>query len=82
MFSQATDFLVKSFNNRLRKEIMEHDFLFMGSWSFHSEISETNEIYGCPNELRHLSAAIPGGGGGGNPGEIRGDRAEFVNFVR
>ena len=56
---------------------MERDFLFMGSWSFHSEISETNET-GCPSELRYLSAAIPGGGG--NPEEIRGDWAGFVNL--
>ena len=31
----------------------------------------------------HLSAAIPwGGGGGGNPGDIRSHGEGFVNFVR
>ena len=31
--------------------------------------------------LMHLSAAIPGGGGG-NPGDIRGHGAGFVSFVQ
>ena len=30
----------------------------------------------------HLSAAIPGGGGGGDPGDIRGNSAGFADFCR
>ena len=32
--------------------------------------------------IMHLSTAIPGGGGGSIPGDIRGHDAGFVNFVR
>ena len=30
--------------------------------------------------VMHLSAAIPGGGGGGDPGDIRGNSAGFAGF--